>query len=172
MADPEKFDCTGLEFCCTLTPEAHILNHNGHLNIAYYGRLFEEGARAIFSRIDVSQAYRERSGCALFAAEVHTVLHREISPGEAISIYYRVFDVVGSKIHGMFFMVKSGDHSLTAAQEILFLHVDHGHHRTVPLPDPQAGRFAALLKRHLLLPVPPDKGRYVGQREGGPAAAM
>jgi acyl-CoA thioester hydrolase len=161
----DQFDSAGLEFCCTLTPEPHMLDYNGHLNIAYYAILFEEAARTIFSRIDISRAYRERTDCAVFAAEVHTVFHREVSAGEAISFFYRVLDVAGSKIHGMFFMVKSGDHTLAAAQEILFLHVDLKHRKTVPIPELQTGRLTAMLERHRQKPEPPEKGRRVGQRK-------
>ena len=170
MTAPEPFDSAGLEFCCTLTPSQQMLDYNGHLNVAYYGILFEDAARAIFSRIDVSQAYRERSDCALFAAEVHTVFHREVPAGESVSIYYRVLDIAGSKIHGMFFMVKSGDLSLAATQEILFLHVDLMRRKTAPLPETQAGRLASLLERHRLLAEPPEKGRFVGQRKDRPQA--
>jgi acyl-CoA thioester hydrolase len=168
MAATEQFASEGLEFCCTLTPEPHMLDYNGHLNIAYYAVLFEEAARAIFSRIDLSRSYRERSDSALFAAEVHTVFHREVPAGEAVSIYCRLLDVAASKIHGMFFMVKSRDHSLAAVQEILFLHVDLKHRRTASIPEPQAGRLTTLLERHRLMPDPPEKGRYVGQRKGRP----
>jgi acyl-CoA thioester hydrolase len=164
MAQLERFDSTGLEYCCTLTPGTHMLDYNDHLNVAYYGVLFEEAARTIFSRIDLSRAYRERSDCALFAAEAHTVFHREVPAGEEVSVFYRVLDVAGSKIHGMFFMVKSTDRSLAAVQEILFLHVNLKLRKTAPLPNLQAGRLANLLERHGLLPEPSDKGRYVRQR--------
>ena len=114
--------------------------------------------------MDISRSYRERSDCALFAAEVHTVFHREVPAGEAVSIYCRLLDVVASKIHGMFFMVRSSDHSLAAVQEILFLHVDLKRRKTASLPEPQAGRLTALLERHRLMPDPPERGRHVGQR--------
>jgi acyl-CoA thioester hydrolase len=172
MVNSEQFDSAGLEFCCVLTPDEHMLDYNGHLNVAYYALLFEEAARAIFSRIDISQAYRDRSDCGLFAAEVHTVFHREVPAGESVSIYYRVLDTAGSKIHGMFFMLKSGDRCLAATQEILFLHVDLRRRKTAPIPELQAGRLGALLARHRLLPEPPEKGRFVGQRknrQGQPA---
>jgi len=168
MAAAQQFPSAGLEFCCSLTPEPHMLDYNGHLNIAYYAILFEEAARAIFSSIDISRSYRERSDCALFAAEVHSVFHQEVPAGEAVSIYCRLLDVAFSKIHGMFFMVKSGDHSLAAVQEVLFLHVDLKRRKAVSIPDPQAGRLTALLERHRLMPDPPEKGRYVGQRKGRP----
>jgi len=167
---PEPFDSAGLEFCCTLTPGQHMLDYNGHLNVAYYGILFEDAARAMFSRIDVSQAYRERSDCALFAAEVHTVFHREVPAAESVSIYYRLLDTAGSKIHGMFFMVRAGDQALAATQEILFLHVDLKRRKTAPLPELQAGRLAGLLERHRGLAEPPEKGRFVGQPIGRPKA--
>jgi acyl-CoA thioester hydrolase len=170
VAAAERFDGAGLEFCCTLTPSERMLDYNGHLNVAYYGILFEDAARAIFSRIDVSQAYRERSNCALFAAEVHTVFHREVPAGESVSIYYRLLDIAGSKIHGMFFMVKPGDQILAATQEILFLHVDLARRKAAPLPELQAGRLAGLLERHRRLAEPPEKGRFVGQRKERPKA--
>jgi acyl-CoA thioester hydrolase len=166
----EAYDTAELEFCCTSTPAEHMLDYNGHLNVAYYAVLFEDAARAIFGRYDVSQAYRERSDCALFAAEVHTVFLREVPAGESVSIYYRLVEAAGSKLHGMFFMVRAGDGSLAATQEIMFLHIDLNRRKTAPLPQPQAGRLAELQARQRSLPEPPEKGRFVGQRKPNPAA--
>lgn len=164
MDQVNRFDTEGLEFCCTATPRPEMLDYNAHLNIAYYGLLFEEAARANFSRIDISRAYRERSDCAIFAAEVHTVFHREVLGDEPVSIYFRLLDLDQRKIHSMFFMVKDRDGSLAAAQEILYLHVDLRRRRTAPIPEPQAGRLAALLEKHGRLSPPADAGRRVALR--------
>ena len=164
MAGEIGFDAEGLEFCCTVTPDPHMLDYNGHLNIAYYGILFEEAARCVFSRLDVSKAYRERTDCALFAVETHGVFHREVLEGEAVSLYCRLLDFDGRKLQCMFFMIKSSDHTLAATQEILFLHVSLRERRVVAFPEPQATRLSMLLRAHRQKPVPVEMGRSVGLR--------
>jgi acyl-CoA thioester hydrolase len=165
MAEPIRFESAGLEFCCAAKPEPHMVDYNGHLNVAYYGILFEDAARVVFSRIDLSSAYRERSDCALFAVELHTIFHREVPSGETVSIFCRILDFDGRKVQCMFFMVNSAGQELAAAQEILFVHVDLLHRRASPVPEPQAGRIRGLLERHRTMPEPPEKGRHVGQRK-------
>ncbi len=170
MAQSQVFDAAGLEFCCRATPAGHMVDYNGHLNVAYYAVLFEDAARAIFGRLDLSQAYRERADCALFAAEVHTVFLREVPEGVSVSIYYRLLEASGSKIHGMFFMARDDERSLAATQEIMFLHVDLIRRKAAPVPEPQAGRLAGLLARQRSLPEPAQRGRFVGQRRPEAAA--
>lgn len=80
----------GLELCCTLRPAAEMIDYNGHLNMGYYGILFEEAARSILPRFDLSQAYRERTGHALFASELHVVFRREVFEGESVNVYLRL----------------------------------------------------------------------------------
>ena len=171
MPREHHIEVEGLEFCCTVAPAPQMLDYNGHLNIAFYGALFEDAARSIFSRLDLSKSYRERSDCALFAAEMHSVFHREVLEGEAVSICWRLMDFDGSKIHCMFFMVKTRDQILAAVQEILYLHVDLQARRVGAIPEPQASRLGELLRKHGALPVPADAGRRVGMRQGRRAPA-
>ncbi|MFO1058117.1 MAG: thioesterase family protein [Dongiaceae bacterium] len=164
MADDQRFDAGGLELCCTVAPGPEMIDYNGHLNVAFYGALFEDAARSIFARIDISRAYRERTGAALFAAELHIVFHREVAEGEAVDILCRILDCDGRKLQVMFYMVRSRDGALAAAQEILYLHVDLAQRRVSPIPEPQAGRIRALLEAHRRLPPPADAGRSVALR--------
>src|SRR5258706_3262875 len=164
MAGEIPFDPNGLEFCCTVVPDPHMLDYNGHLNIAYYGILFEEAARRVCARLDVSKAYRERTDCALFAAEIHGVFHREVFEREAVSLFCRLLDFDGRKLHCMFFMVRSNDHTLAATQEILYLHIDLQRRRVVEFPEPQATRLSGLLQSHRGKPLPIEMGRHIGLR--------
>jgi acyl-CoA thioester hydrolase len=170
MTADRHFPAGGLEFCCAVTPEARMMDYNGHLNVACYGLLFEDAARAIFPRLDISQAYRERTHNAFFAAELHQVFHREVTEGEAVSLYCRIVDFDGRKLHVMFFMVKS-DGALAASQEILYLHVAHASRRVVAVPEPQAARLRELKVKHESLPPSADAGRHVGIRRQQAGAA-
>ena len=149
-----------------------MIDYNGHLNVACYGLLFEDAARALFPRLDISKAYRERTHNAFFAAELHQVFHREVMDGEAVSLYGRIMSFDGRKLHVMFFMTKP-DGGLAATQEILYLHVSHASRRVVPVPEPQASRLRELALKHGHLAQPPDAGRSVGirRRQAGPEPA-
>jgi acyl-CoA thioester hydrolase len=170
MADSARFNAEGSEFCCAMAPGQDMIDYNGHLNVAYYGVLFEEAARSLFPRLDISKAYRERSHCAFFAAELHQVFHREVGAAEPVSLFCQILDFDGRKLHAMYFMVRQ-DGILAASQEILYLHVDHATRRVTALPEPQAGRLRELAARHAQLPTPADSRRSVGIRRQKPAGS-
>jgi acyl-CoA thioester hydrolase len=155
----------GLELCSTLRPSAEMIDYNGHLNIGYYGILFEEAARSILPRFDLSQAYRERTGHALFASELHTVFRKEVFEGEAINVYLRLVDTTDRAIHAIYIMTKGSDGELAASQEILYLHVNLAMRNVAPMDPATVATLAKLTAKQGAYPLPIEVGRRVEIRK-------
>jgi acyl-CoA thioester hydrolase len=155
----------GLELCCTLRPSEEMIDYNGHLNIGCYGILFEEAARSILPRFDLSQAYRDRTGHTLFASELHVVFRREVFEGEAINVYLRLVDATDRAIHAIYLMVKGSDGELAASQEILYLHVDLVARAVAPMDDLTVTTLANLTAKQNAYPLPIEVGRRIQLRK-------
>src|SRR5215469_9851342 len=106
-----------LEKCHTTSAAPYMIDYNGHLNVGYFGVLFEEAARGLFSRIDLSSDYRSRSDHALFAKESHFVFLKEVFPNEVLSIYAQILGVTNRALHCMYHMRNDSRAEWAARQE-------------------------------------------------------
>lgn len=147
MASGSSTDIQGLEYCCTLYPGPEMIDYNGHVNMGYYGILFEDAARAILPRYNLSEDYRKRTNRALFVSEMHITLKKEVFEGQAVNMYLRLVDVTDKVLHAVFFMFHQHDENPAAVQEVLFLHVDLATRKTTPM-DAETQTALQELKAH------------------------
>lgn len=164
MAGNPPCDTDGLEFCCTRAVSPHMIDYNGHLNVGYYGVLFEDAAREVLSRIDLSRAYQERTGHALFAIESHAIFHKEVLPDSTLAFYFRLLGLTERALDCMYFMVNTTRGMLAATQQIMYLHVKLEPRQVVPIPEPQLDRLRALERMHAKLPFPEQAGHRIELR--------
>ena len=60
------------------------IDSNGHLNLAYYVVVFDLATDALYTALDIGEAYREASGNSCFTAETHTLYEREVHLGDKL----------------------------------------------------------------------------------------
>jgi len=136
-------------------------DYSGHMNVAYYGYVFEEAARALFRDLDISQAYRKRTDHAFFALEQHMVFKRELLEGQPLLFEAQILAFNGKRIQVFYRMLNSAENYVAATQEVLYGHVDLVQRRSVPVPAEVTARLAPVLDRHLALARPPEAGRAI-----------
>ena len=66
------------------TVRADWIDYSGHMNFGYFLLSFENASSAFFRHLDLSQAHRERTNHALFAAETHLTFKREVKLGDRL----------------------------------------------------------------------------------------
>ena len=54
------------------------IDYNGHLNMAYYSVLFDQGADQIFEQMGFGPDYQARTGHTTYSAEFHISYLREL----------------------------------------------------------------------------------------------
>ena len=150
-SDPTSIE-ERLEKCVTTSAAPHMIDYNGHLNVGYFAVLFEEAARGLLSRVDLSADYRRRSNHALFAKESHFVFLREVFPNETLSFYAQILGVTDRALHCMYHMHNDARAEWAARQEILYLHLDLMSQKVVQMPPGQLQRLKELQLRHDTLP--------------------
>ncbi|MCU0894361.1 MAG: thioesterase family protein [Rhodospirillales bacterium] len=138
------------------------VDYNGHMNVAYYVLIFDHATDAALDRLDIGEAYRERSGCSVFVAEAHVTYEREVHEGREVDIASRVVGFDGKRLILYHEMTAADEDGLVASNEVLCLHVDLGARRSAPLPADAASRLFAVAEAHARLDPPLRSGRAIG----------
>ena len=142
------------------------IDSNGHMNLAYYVVVFDLATDALYTALNIGDAYRETSGNSCFTAETHTVYEREVHLGDRLTVRSWLLGADAKRLHYFheMFHAESGERS--AAQELMALHIDMQVRRVTPYP---AERYAALRRAvEEYAPATPPKG--AGRRIALPAA--
>ena len=154
----------------TLTPfrssEMKVLpewiDFNGHLNMAYYNVLFDQGVDQAYGEIGLGPEY-QRAGCTTYVAEFHVCYLRELHEGDRVYTTFQLLDHDEKRFHS-FQELWHVDGWLAATAEGLTLHVDQSGPRVAPMPDHILTRLDAMCRSHAKLPTPAQAGRRIGIR--------
>jgi len=146
------------------------IDDSGHMNVGFYLLAFENATRAFFQHLDLSRAYRERSGCALFAAEAHLGFERELRAGTRLRFTTQLLGFAPRWLHCFHTLYEADRDRLAATNELLFVHVDLGSRRAVPLSPAHQRALAEIERAHATLGRPPQAGRAIRPGSAGPPA--
>ena len=129
------------------------IDHNGHLNMAYYGVLFDKGSSFAFRRMGFTPEYRKASGHTTFEAEYRIRYLREVKLGDRIRSSFQLLDVGSRAIHYCQELFHE-DGWIAATGEGVNLHIDQSGPRVAPYPPEIAAKLAALRDEMKDWPVP------------------
>ena len=113
---------------------AEWIDHNGHLNLAYYIVLMDAATDALWGAIGLGAAYQASFGCGTFAVETHTMYVAELRQGDDTSASSLVLGVDAKRLHVAHELARAADDAVSARQELLYLNVDLATRRVVPWP--------------------------------------
>ncbi|MGU3495545.1 thioesterase family protein [Xanthobacteraceae bacterium A53D] len=145
----------------TMAIEDDWTDHNGHLNVAYYSRIFDNAFAEALALLGFGPyALRERS-TSFFTAETHTRYMRELSSGAPVRVTLRLVGYDDKRLH-LFLTLHHGTEGWVAATcEQIALHVDLATRRAAPVEDDVLDRIADMRSVHATLPLPDGIGRSV-----------
>lgn len=138
------------------------IDFNGHLNMAYYNVLFDQGVDQAYGEIGLGPEY-QRTGCTTYVAEFHVCYLRELHEGDRVYTTFQLLDHDEKRFHS-FQELWHVDGWLAATAEGLTLHVDQSGPRVAPMPDHILTRLDAMRQNHAKLPTPAQAGRRIGIR--------
>ncbi|WP_273508083.1 thioesterase family protein [Planktotalea frisia] len=144
-----------------LTVKPEWIDHNGHLNMAYYNVLFDNAADEFFAEFGIGLEYIQRTGFSTFSAEFHVCYLREIHEGNQVYVTSQLLDLDEKRFH-FFQELHHADGWLSATGEGLGLHVDLAGPKVVPMPPETYDKIAAIYEDHRNLPRPARAGRSIG----------
>ncbi|MDX1432528.1 MAG: thioesterase family protein [Gammaproteobacteria bacterium] len=151
----------------TILPE--WIDYNGHMNVAYYVLVFDQGTDGLLDYLGMDADYRRRSGFSTYVLEAHITYEREMKAGEPYRVTVQLLDADAKRLHYFEHLYREGDDTLCATTEIMLIHMDMSTVRSTPMPESVRENVSALLEAHAALPRPPQAGRVIGIGAGRPA---
>ena len=145
------------------------IDYNGHMNVAYYVLVFDQGTDALLDYLGMDRAYRERSGYSTYVLESHITYERELKEGDAYRVCIQLLDADAKRLHYFERLYDASDDTLAATTEIMLMHIDMATVRSTPMPEPVRNNVSALMESHGNLPRPPQAGRVIGIGAGKPS---
>lgn len=140
------------------------IDYNGHLNMAYYSALFDQGVDALWDKIGFGNDYRLTRGGTTFAAEFHVCYLREIHLGDKVRASWQLLDHDDKSWHFYQELIHE-DGWVSATGEGLGLHIDTSGPRVAAMPDDILSTFQRFQAEHSQLPWPDRVGRTMGIRK-------
>ena len=140
------------------------IDHNGHMNLAYYTVLFDYATDLMFDVLDLGIGYRRRTDLGTFVTETHNRYELELLVGDKVRVAIQILFADDKRLHLAHEMFRRDNGERAATQELLFLHVDLKARRVCPFPPELHVRVHAAAAAHAALPRPDWVGRPVGVR--------
>ena len=141
--------------------EPQWIDYNGHLNMAYYNVLFDQGADDLFAEFGIGPDYPKTRGFSTFSAEFHVCYLRELKEGDEVYVTSQLIDIDEKRFH-FFQELHHTEGWISATGEGLGLHIDMSGPRVAPMPDDVYAKISALYDAHRRLPRPDRVGRKIG----------
>lgn len=146
----------------TLRIRPEWIDYNGHLNMAYYGVLFDTAVEQAFAAMGLGEDYvRDRNGTTM-TAEWHVVYRQELRLEDPVRVTLQLVDFDDKRLHIYMEMRHATEFWLAAAAESMNLHVDMAERKVRPFPPDILATMAIMKAAHAALPKPEYLGRVIG----------
>ena len=98
--------------------------YNGHLNVAFYIRVFDIAADIMLDNFKMGGESAKKDNRTTFVAEMHTNYYQEVRLGEEVETHIAYVDHDKKRIHYKLSMFHQEKKYLAASNEVLSLYVD------------------------------------------------
>ena len=139
------------------------IDFNGHLNMAYYGVLFDQGCNHGFRALGFGADYRDRHGFTTMTADFRIRYLRELHLGDVVRCSFRVVKVGTRAFHYCQELIHR-DGWVSATAETVNLHVDIKARRVAPYTEARKLALEAMAAEHAKWPLPDWVGLPLGVR--------
>ena len=148
----------------TLTVLPDWIDHNGHMNVAYYVVAFDMATDEVYDDWGLGFDYPERSGHSVYTLGMNVDYLRELVEGEPIRITTRLLDFDHKRVHYIHQMYSERTGKLSATNECLAMNIDLELKRSTPFSAEIQQKLANVHNTHKLLPQPTQIGRKLAIR--------
>ncbi|MGE3149699.1 MAG: thioesterase family protein [Pseudorhodoplanes sp.] len=145
-----------------MSVEPAWIDHNGHLNMAYYNVLFDRACDEAFDLAGLGISYVRTRQLSLFTAETHVRYLRELKVGTPVRATFQLLDHDHKRIHFFQQLFHAVEGWVSATSENLVLHVDLEKKKTTPFPSDVMSSLKRMQAAHMRLPRPEAAGRRIG----------
>ena len=148
-------------------------DRNGHMNVVYYRRAFDQATQHMLSRIGLWD--NDNDYGSTFALEDHVTYQHELHPGRAFFVTYQLLDFSEKLVHAFLRLFgepesPDGEPVLAATCEHIGVYVDMRTRRSAPMPAAYHALLEEISQRQEGMPEPRERGRVIGIRRRSPIA--
>ena len=140
------------------------IDHNGHMNVAFYLMAFDEAAGAVAKSIGYTNEYRDANNIGTFVGDYHIRYVQEVMEGDLLRFTYRIIDCDEKRYHYWQEMYHAEKGYLAAEAEAITLHIDMSVRKVSPFPPEIYERVRSIYDAHKHLPLPKNLGRQIQVR--------
>ena len=106
-------------------------DYNGHLNVAYYIRIFDIAADIMLDNFKMGGESAKKDKKSTFVVEMHTHYNQEVKLGEEVETHLTYIDHDKKRIYYKLSMFHKEKKYLAATNEVLSLYVDLNQRKVV-----------------------------------------
>ena len=147
--------------CNEISVRPEWIDGNGHMNVAYYLKAFDEGFDAAYAAMEFGFDMIERRGVSTMAAEMHITYQGELFEGDPIRIETQLIDFNRKRFHWFQQMRHRETLQLAATCEWMILFIDMTKRKVAEMPDDIFDLVSRVKATHAHLPRPPEMGRFI-----------
>ena len=115
------------------TVESAWIDHNGHMNVAYYTKVFDDALEATLDQLGFGEAYRASENKSFFVVEAHITYEREADEGENLEVKTKVIGFDTKRLALFHEMLSADKGHVSATQEVLMVHIDQAARRSAEI---------------------------------------
>jgi acyl-CoA thioester hydrolase len=148
----------------SLSVRPEWIDGNGHMNVAFYLKAFDEGFDIAYDAIEFGYDMIKRRSISTMAAEMHITYQGELFKGDPFRIETQLVDFDRKRFHWFQTMRHGETGALAATCEWLILFIDMNARRVAAMPDDIFAMIGRVKAAHAKLPRPPEIGRHISLR--------
>ena len=137
------------------------IDHNGHMNSAYYVLAFDEAGTSLFRYFGISEEYRKNAHSGIFVGDYHVHYSREVVEGDPLRFTHLIIDCDERKVHYWQEMFHATKGYLAAQCEVIMLHVSLSTRRVTPFPPEIFAKIKSVCEVHAKASPPENLGHVI-----------
>jgi|TARA_B110000483_G_scaffold242386_1_gene328072 acyl-CoA thioester hydrolase len=132
----------------TVTVTKDMCDMNGHMNVSFYSKVFDEGSFELYRDLGFSWDNETiRSEFSTFTLEENIRYIKENLLGEKLTPCYRIVNINKKLIHQAAVLLNEKE-EVTAIQEFLLIHIDMQKRKSTPFSEESLQRIKTLKDSH------------------------
>lgn len=151
-------------FETTMTVLPEWIDHNGHMNVAFYVLAFDIATDTVYEDWALGLDYPEREDCSIFTIGMNVDYVSELFEGDPIRITTQLVDWDHKRVHYFHQMYHGENGRLAATNECLAMNVNLTSRRSTSFPDSVQTKLTAVWQTHKELAKPKGFGRQLAIR--------
>ena len=147
----------------TLTVKPEWIDHNGHMNVAYYVLAFDLATDEFYDTLGMGFDYAD-TGYSIFTLCMNVDYLHELFEGEEAVVRTHLLDADRKRVHYIHSMFHGRTNAPVATNECLAINVELEQRRSAPFPAGVQARIDETLSSHSAHEPPPQARRTLAIR--------